>query len=96
MSCSQEYSVVLGEKHSELPKKTEARYVLLEDSNIYRKEVQKEYCKKCDVKHKVYKWIQIVPKCTIGFVDVNKDIVTLISSVKSDIGLDLPPSKSYS
>lgn len=79
MSSSQEYPVVLGERHSELPKKTKARYILLPECKMYRKEIQLVFCQKCDVKHKVYDWVQVVPKCNIGFIDVQKDKVHIIS-----------------
>lgn len=79
MSCSREYPVVLGERHSELPKKTKARYILLPDCKLYRKGVENVFCNKCDVEHKVYKWIPIIPKCPIAFIDVHKDKVVIIS-----------------
>jgi hypothetical protein len=78
MSHNLEYPVVLGEHHSEIPKKTDARYILLPECKIYCKEVKLIFCPKCDVNHKVYDWVHIVPKYTIGFVDVNKDTVQII------------------
>jgi hypothetical protein len=79
MSRNQEYPVVLGEQHSEFPKKTDARYILLPDCKIYRKEAQLVFCQKCDVKHKVYDWVCIIPKSTIGFIDVDRDTVQIIN-----------------
>jgi hypothetical protein len=79
MSFSQEYPVILGESHMKLPKNTQARYIILSDSKLYRKGIKEMYCGKCDIKHKVYDWIPITPKRTLGFVDIHKDTVKIIN-----------------
>lgn len=80
MSCTRDYPIVSGEKHTELPKKTKARYILLPECQLYHKKAQHVFCNKCKTEHQVYKWTQIFPKCDIAFVDIGANKVTIIST----------------
>ena len=99
MSCSEEYPVVLGERHPELPKKTKARFILLPNCQLYRKTAQAVFCDKCKIEHKIYRWVLIAPKSTIAFLDVHLDKVVIVEpneNVSVPLSSGLPDEESSS